>query len=74
MLSHVLLFAMPWTVAHQAPLPMGFPRQGQGSVLLFPSPGDLLDPGIGPTSEIETLNTRKIKKLILGKSKLDNIN
>ena len=39
---------MPWTVAHQAPLPMGFPRQGQGSVLLFPSPGDLPDPGIEP--------------------------
>ena len=26
MLSHVLLFVAPWTVAHQAPLPMGFPR------------------------------------------------
>ena len=26
-LSHVRLFATPWTVPHQAPLPMGFPRQ-----------------------------------------------
>jgi len=26
MLSRVLLFVAPWTVAHQAPLPMGFPR------------------------------------------------
>ena len=26
-LSHVQLFATPWTVAHQAPLSMGFPRQ-----------------------------------------------
>ena len=26
-LSHVRLFANPWTVGHQAPLPMGFSRQ-----------------------------------------------
>ena len=26
-LSHVQLFATPWTIAHQAPLSMGFPRQ-----------------------------------------------
>ena len=36
----------PWTVAHQAPLSMGFPRQDYWSGLPFPSPGDLLDPGI----------------------------
>ena len=36
----------PWTVAHQAPLSMGFPRQEYWSVLPFPSPGDLPDPGI----------------------------
>ena len=36
----------PWTVAHQAPLSMGFPRQKYWSGLPFPSPGDLLDPGI----------------------------
>ena len=29
---------------------MGFPRQEYGSVLPFPSPGDLPDPGIEPTS------------------------
>ena len=28
LLSHVQLYAPPWTVAHQAPLPMGFSRQG----------------------------------------------
>ena len=38
----------PWTVAHQVPLPMRFPRQEYWSGLLFPSPGDLLDPGIQP--------------------------
>ena len=34
----------PWTVAHQATLSMGFPRQEYGSGLPFPSPGDLPDP------------------------------
>ena len=40
----------PWTVAHQAPLSMGFPRQEYWSELPLPSPGDLLDPGIRPES------------------------
>ena len=35
-----------WTVAHQAPLSLGFPRQEYQSQLPFPSPGDLPDPGI----------------------------
>ena len=38
--------AMLGTVAHQAPLPRGFSRQGYCSGLPFPSPGDLPDPGI----------------------------
>ena len=45
-LSHVRLFATPWTIACQAPLSMGFPRQEYWSGLPFPSPGDLPDPGI----------------------------
>ena len=45
-LSHVRLFATPWTVAHQAPLPMGFPRQEYWSGFPFPSPGHLPDTGI----------------------------
>ena len=47
-LSHVRLFATLWTVAHQAPLSMGFSRQGYWSGLPFPFPGDLPDPGIEP--------------------------
>ena len=43
-------FATPWTVAHQAPLPMGFFRQEYWNGLPFPSPGDLPNPGIEPTS------------------------
>ena len=35
-----------WTVACQAPLSMGFPRQEYWSGLPFPSVGDLPDPGI----------------------------
>ena len=46
-LSRVLLFATPWTVAYQAPLSMGFSRQ-EYCGLPFPSPGDLPDPGIEP--------------------------
>ena len=50
LLSHVILFVTSWTVAHQVPQSMGFPRQEYWSGLLYPSPGDLLDPGIEPAS------------------------
>ena len=49
-LSRVRLFATPWTVAYQGPLYMGFSRQEYWSALLFPSPGDLPNPGIEPGS------------------------
>ena len=42
--------ATPWTIAHQAPLSMGFSRQEYWSGLPFPSPGDLANPGIKPGS------------------------
>ena len=48
--SRVRLFAIPWTAAHQAPLSMGFSRQGYWSGLPFPSPGYFPDPGIEPRS------------------------
>ena len=47
-LSHVQLFATPWTVAYQAPLSTGFSRKEYWSGLPFPSPGGLPDPGIEP--------------------------
>ena len=56
--SNLLLFsssvifdslATPWTVAHQAPLSMGSPRQEYWSGLPLPSPRDLPNPGIKPT-------------------------
>ena len=49
-LSHVQGFVTPWTVVHQAPLSIKFSRQEYWSMLPFPSPGDLPDPGIEPTS------------------------
>ena len=39
-------FVTPWTVACQAPLSRGFPRQEYWSGFSFPPPGDLPDPGI----------------------------
>ena len=50
MLSRVLLFVTSWTVALQTPLSMEFSRQESWSGLLFPTPGDLPDPGIEPVS------------------------
>ena len=50
MLSCIWLFATPWTVAHQAPLFMEFPRQEHWSGLPFPTPRDLRNPGIKPVS------------------------
>ena len=46
--SYIQFFATAETVAHQAPLSMEFSRQEYWSVLPFPSPGDLPDPGIEP--------------------------
>ena len=45
-----LTLATSRTVAHQAPLSMGSPRQEHWSGLPFPSPGDLANPGTEPTS------------------------
>ena len=50
LLSHVGLFATPWTVTYQAPLSMGFSREEYWSGLPFPPPEELPDPGIKPSS------------------------
>ena len=49
-LSRIRLFVTPWTVANQAPLSMGFPRQEYWGGVPFPSPGNFPDPGIEPMS------------------------
>ena len=43
-------FATPWTIAFQVLLCMGFRRQEYWNGLPFPSPEDVPDPGIEPTS------------------------
>ena len=43
-------FVTSWTIAHQAPLSMGFSKQEYWSGLSCPPPGDLPDPGIKPAS------------------------
>ena len=51
-LSPVHLSATPWTVACQAPLPMGFFKQQYWSRLPIPFPGDLPNPGIESESPV----------------------
>ena len=66
LLSRVQLFGIPWTVACQAPLSMGFSRQEYWSGLSFPSPGDLPDPGTEPRSpalQADSLPTELQEKL-----------
>ena len=48
--SCLTLLRAPWTVAHQTPLSMGFPRQEYRSGLPFPFPAYLPTPGIEPMS------------------------
>ena len=48
--SRTWLFVAPWTIAPQAPLPMGSSRQEFGSGVPFPTPGDFPNPGMEPKS------------------------
>ena len=48
--SCLTLSGTPWTVAHQAPLSMGFPKQEYWSGLPHLPPADLPDPGVKPVS------------------------
>ena len=50
--SHVWLFVTSWTVAYQAPLPMGILQAGIAERVAMPPPGDLPDPGIIPMSPV----------------------
>ena len=72
-LSHfscVLLFTTLWTVARQASLSVGFFRQEYWSGLPFPTPGDLPDPRIKPTSpESPALQADSLPLALLGKPK-----
>ena len=57
--------ATPWTVAHKAPLSMGSPRQEYWNGLLFPSPGNLPNPGIksgSPALQVNSVLTETPEK------------
>ena len=70
-LSRVQLLVTLWTVAHQAPLFMGFSRQEYPSGLSFPPPGDLPDAGIeleSPALQVDSLPTEPSRKPKTGQS------
>ena len=62
----VQLFAAQWTIARQAPLSMGFPRQEYWSGLPFPAPGDLPNSGIELVST--ALQADSLPSELLGKT------
>ena len=67
-LSYVWLFVTPWTVALQAPLSMGIPRQEYRSRVLFPTPEDLPNPGIeleSPALQVDYLPLSHLGSLSL---------
>ena len=78
LLSRAQLFATPSSVAHQAPLPVGFPRQEYWSGLPFPPSGDLPNPGIELVSpalaggRFTTEPPGKSLKVLAGKNKQTN--
>ena len=65
-LSHSVVSdsAILWTVAHQAPLSMGFPKKEHCRGLLFPSPRDLPYPGIKPALQAASLPMEPLGKPI----------
>ena len=73
LLSHVRLFATPWTAAYQAPLPIGFSRQEYWSGVPLPSPLplwhniNLRASSIEITFNLLTCNTHGTKSLITSK-------
>ena len=63
--SRVQLFVTPWAVARQGPLSMGLSRKEYWSGLSCPSPGDLPNPGIEPSSpslQADSLPTEPLLK------------
>ena len=61
-----LTLASPWTVAHQAPLSKGFPRQEYWNQLSFPISGDLPDPRIKPESPALQVDSLPVHTCMLG--------
>ena len=71
-LSHVWLFETPWTITCQAPLSVGFPKWECWSVVPFPSPGDLPNPGIehdSPALQVGSLPSESPEQPLYGTGK-----
>ena len=67
--SYLVVKLTPWTVTHQAPLSIGFPRQEYWSGLPFLSRGDLPHPGIKPVSPALAGGFFTVEALLLKKGK-----
>ena len=72
LLSRVRLFVTTWTVAHQAPLFMGFSRHEYWSGLPCPPPGELPIPGIDPRSPTLQMDSLPSEPLIMIEGKQTN--
>ena len=74
--SRVQLSATPWTGAHQAPLSMGFSRQGYWSGVPRPPPGNLPDPGTKPPSLMSAAQAGGFftTKYHLGRTRIQMVN
>ena len=69
LLGRVRLYVTPWTVAHKAPLSMGFSRQEFWSGLPCPPPADLLDSGIEALSVSPALQAGSLPLSLQGNAK-----
>ena len=69
LITHVQLFTIPWTIAHQDPLSMGFSGQEYWSRLPFPSPRELPGfPWIKPGSPALNLDPLPTESSGIGKT------
>ena len=59
-LQSCLTYVTLWTVAHQAPLSVGFSRQEYWRGLPCPPPGDILNPGIKPESHMSPASAGRL--------------
>ena len=68
-ISRVRYFATPWTVAHQAPLSMGFSRQEYWSGVPLPPPGIEPESLVSPALQVNSLPTEPSGKPTLNKNR-----
>ena len=67
------MFVTSWTVASQAPLSMGFPRQEYWSGLAFPTPRDLPNPGGGGGAPRDSAGSGATEEGLIQSSVVENL-